>query len=184
MTSGVAADTALVSSSGTSDGIYSKAFDKLAGENPEDIVGLLAYALSKKGIWEISASGSSLLPRANRDPSPTEIAVYRESARQRLQAFAASAIADVTPEIEKTKIVQAIESAASDIKERITERTHWTGSLVINITAWIASPLITWLIVQSLTLPSIVETVTRAVRAGDPARQEGSGVAPNPRPVQ
>src|SRR5215213_2179102 len=100
MTSGVAADTALVSSPGTEDGIYSKAFDKLAGENPEDIVGLLAYALYKKGIWEISASGSSSLPRANRDPSPpTEIAVYRESARQRLQALAASAIADVTPEI-------------------------------------------------------------------------------------
>ncbi len=120
---------------------YSRAFDKLAGDDPENIVNLVAYALYKKGIWETVALGSSPTPRPNRDPSPTEVNVYREAAEQRLQAFATTAIEEAAPGIREFETSRAIASSKSEIIAAVAARTSWWPAFLVNVGAWILSPI-------------------------------------------
>ena len=148
--------------------VYSKAFERLAGDDPEDIVNRLAYALYKMGIWEAVASGNSPTPRPNRDPSPTEVSVYREAALQRLQVLAADAIEEAAPSLKESGITQAIATSRGEIIATVNAKTHWFSGLVVNICAWIVTLFLTCLIVQTYALPSVIDAVNKALRNEGP----------------
>ena len=73
-------------------GAHSRAFEALTEGDYDDVVGLLAYALYKKAIWEAVANGTRPTPGPNRNPQTTEVQAYRSAAERRLQKFAAQAV--------------------------------------------------------------------------------------------
>ena len=132
---------------------YSRAFDTLV-EDPDDLVGLLAYALYKQTVRESVASGRTPLPPAQRHPAPTERAAYRGDAERRLQNFAAAATEEATPEIIARGVGIAIDAARIELTDTINRRTSFWTAIGINLAAWIITLAITVLLLLAVYLPN------------------------------
>lgn len=125
--------------------IHSKAFESLARE-PDDIVGLLAYALYKKNINERRSAGKPAPMSEQRNPERTEIEAYRGQAENLLRAFAEQAIKS-----EKASIIaDGLSNSVNDIKAEIKFRTgFWFPGVLVGIVAWLISIGITVLLAFS-----------------------------------
>lgn len=148
---------------------YSKAFQSFV-EEPDDVVGLLAYALYKSTINERKSSGKSVLLSDDRNPGQREIEIHRNQAESYLRTFARTAI-----DAERANILsEGIKSSAEDTKiyldklsnkiiETVKERTgFWWPGVIVGIVAWGISIILTVIVVYSAPdwVKGLVEHVT------------------------
>lgn len=132
---------------------HSRAFEKLVQE-PDDIVGLLAYALYKRTINERKAAGHGVLSPKDRDPQGHEISLHRDQAENYLRTFAQTAIEEEKSAIwvENIKVLSkdilfGVNEAKNDIKVAIKRGTgFWWPGVVIGVVAWFLSLIITLVI--------------------------------------
>lgn len=152
------------------EGTHSRAFDALTLGDPEDVVGLLAYALYKKSIREAAASTRDPLPGRHRNPQRTEVEAYRHAAERILQAFADQAIADAAPELlenavlaaissAKTEIITGVRTEAGTVVKTVNSRTGRWGAFTLNVGAWLFSLFLTWLIVTTANIPNPLQVL-------------------------
>lgn len=131
---------------------HSKAFERLV-EEPDDIVGLLAYALYKRTLNERKAAGHGVMLAKDRAPQAHEISLYRDQAENYLRAFAQTAIegekASLWVETVKTfsdHVDFGIEAARRRIESTVRRGTSvWLG-VTVGIVAWLISLAISILI--------------------------------------
>jgi len=135
---------------------YNKAFQNFVPE-PDDVVGLLAYALYKRTINEQKISGRVAAPPDQRDPQRHEIDVHRTKAEDYLKVFAQTAIDAERADILADGIKDAAEdikasvmNSANDVKLTVRARTgFWWPGVVVGIVAWIISIIATIVVVYS-----------------------------------
>jgi hypothetical protein len=135
---------------------YSKAYETLIRE-PDDIVGLLAYAFFKTSIRERVRDGQDV-PRHLRNPTQQDTDAYRGRAERILEQYAARAIDEAEP-----AITAAAHGAAKDeVIREVRRRTGAWPSIGYGVLAWFVSIFIT--VVVALARPGwvsgLVEHVT------------------------
>ena len=134
----------------------SKAFESFVIE-PDDPLGLLAYALYKRSIHERMANGGPATEPQHRNPQPHEIEVYTNQADTYLQAFKKSVIDSERASILKDglggladQVIGTIEKSNEDIKHAIRAATgFWWPGVVVGVVAWIISIVLTIVVVYS-----------------------------------
>ena len=136
---------------------HSRAYESLVRE-PDDIVGFLAYALYKKNIHERRRAGKNAPTWDQRDPSDTEVSVYRSRAEDYLRAFAQQAI-----EAEKSDILaEGVNIRADEIKREVRRSTgFWWPGVAVGIVSWFISVVITVFI--AIAAPSWVADLVRLI---------------------
>jgi hypothetical protein len=138
------------------DKSYSKAFETFV-QDPEDIVGLLAYGFFKAGIRERAAAGQDV-PRELRNPTQADTEAYRGRAERTLELYATKAIEDAEP-----GITAAAHSVAKDeIIREVRKRTGFGTAVASGVVAWIITILLTIAVVFSAPgwVRAIVDHVT------------------------
>ncbi len=147
--------SATLSGAAPPSGPHSRAFGNIV-RDPDDVVGLLAYALYKEAVREEVSQGAANHP-ASRNPPRAVVKIYREAAEQRLAAVVNGAIAQATPDIEAAAIGSVVQASEQVIKTKIDgvalrleshvdKRTGFMGSIVTNLIAWLVSLAITIII--------------------------------------
>lgn len=147
---------------------YSRAFETLV-EDPNDLVGLLAYALYKQTVREAVSVGRPILPPSHRFPAATERAAYRGDAERRLQSFAAAATDEATPDIIARGVGVAVEAAKIELMQTIHRRTHFLSAIGVNLAAWVITLAITVLLLVTVYLPSWQSNLVDRIKAAQPA---------------
>jgi len=144
---------------------HSRAFENFVetGSDERDVVGLIAYALYKQGIREEAISGTAA-PGAQRNPPTTTVTTYRAAATQLLTEIVQRAIDETTPEIQRSAVLNAVETAKAEIKGHVTGRTNFGPALLTNIIAWIVTLAIAVLILRLAGSPGVDQTLVNAVR--------------------
>lgn len=139
---------------------YSRAFEKFVTDGDGDVVGLLAYALYKQAIREAAIAGEGQSGN-NRNPSPTTVKVHRDAAERLLTKVADDTIERVRPEIEASALRRSVEEAEVGIKAHVDDRTgFWTAVLAGGV-AWVASLILTVLIIWLSGRGDIVSTLLK-----------------------
>ena len=124
------------------ESVHSRAFEWLV-DGPDDVFGLLAYALYKRTIHERRLGGFRATPPADRDPTATEIDAYRNQAKKYLSTFGAAAVA-----AERANIIEdALGKDRAALTAEIRRATSFWTSVLTGIIAWIISILLTILVV-------------------------------------
>ena len=144
---------------------YSKAFDNLVSGD-DDIVGLLAYALFKQGVREQAERGLSRSPGETRDPSPTIVRAYRESAEKRIAEIVTDSIDRATPEIQRSATLDAVITAEANIKTHVSSRTGFWPAILTNVLAWAFTLVITILILSLVNLPDLARSIANNLSNG------------------
>jgi hypothetical protein len=116
---------------------YSKAFEDFV-QDPDDIVGLLAYAFFKAGIRERVATGQNV-PRELRNPTQADIEAYRGRAERALELYATKAIEDAEPGI----TAAAHGTAKDEIIREVQRRTGLWPAVVSGVVVWVVTILLT-----------------------------------------
>jgi uncharacterized membrane protein len=159
---------------------YSRAFETLV-EDPNDLVGLLAYALYKQTIREAVCVGRPVLPPSHRFPATTERAAYRGDAERRLQSFAAAATDEATPDIIARGVGLAVEAAKIELIQTVYRRTHFLSAIGVNLAAWVITLAITVLLLVTVYLPSWQSNLVDRIKAAQaPPPAPGQTSAPLP----
>lgn len=131
------------------DGEYSKAFTNFV-EAPDDVEGLLAYALYKRTINEHRSLGRSS-SNDQRDPQKHEIEIYRTQAARYLETFGATVI-----EAERANIIaQGVQESTFELVRRLdviskeirSSTGFWWPGVVVGVVAWLISIVLTILVV-------------------------------------
>lgn len=159
------ADTSVVAA-------YSRAFGNFV-QSDDDVVGLMAYALFKRGVREEAQRGRVSLG-GDRDPPPTVVEAYRQAAEQRLAGVIQAAIDEARPELQSSAFMDAVEKSTADISNHITTRTDFKSALFMNLIAWFVTLGLTALIIWLLGKPDIV---TAALNHSTEAAAKGTGTA-------
>jgi hypothetical protein len=134
---------------------YSRAFENMV-EDPDDLIGLLAYALYKQHVREEARQGAPTNGEM-RNPSPISVGMFRGSAEQLLNAFAANAIDEAKPDILNSAVVAAVGEAAQSLSRHIDERTGVGTAILTNLVAWFATVVITIIVVVGLSISHVGE---------------------------
>ncbi len=130
-------------------GSYSKALANFV-ETPDDVEGLLAYALYKRTINERRSLGISV-SNDQRDPQKHEIEIYRTQAARYLETSGATVI-----EAERAGIIaEGVQESTFELIRRIdvlpreikASTGFWWPGVVVGVVAWLISIVITILIV-------------------------------------
>lgn len=132
---------------------HSRAFENMV-EGPNDIVGLLAYALFKQNIREEARQGVKT-DGSLRNPSDVTVGLFRSSAEQQLNAFASAAIDQATPEIRESAILSAIWKLEANLKTHVTSRTGIGGAIWSNVIAWVVTIVLSTAIVVGLAVSRV-----------------------------
>ena len=145
--------------------VYSRAFENLVETNDDekDVVGLIAYALYKQGIREEAISGTGT-PGPQRNPPATTVTTYRAAATQLLTEIVQRAIDETTPEIQRSAVLTAVETAKGEIKGHVTSRTNFGPALLTNIVAWIITLAIAVLVLWLAGTPGVDQVLVNAAR--------------------
>lgn len=161
----------------------SRAFELLV-QDPDDIVGLIAYAKYKESVREGAIQGN-LANLAARNLTPVMVNMLRSAAKQMIAQVVSDGIAATTPEIQQTAAVNAVNSTKEEVKaavekcrsdtarklgeERqkiethVTKRTGFLGQFLTNMLAWIVSLIIIVLVVLSRQGQNVEDAVIDAV---------------------
>jgi hypothetical protein len=168
---------------------YSKAFDNIV-QGPNDVVGLLAYALFKESVREEMQLGAQP-NNANRNPPPATVLVFRGAAEQRLAEVIQNGIAQATPDIQRDAVGNAItatETALSTkidgvgnrLEKHVTGRTGFGTAIVTNVIAWVITLALTAVILVLANRPAAEDIVTNAanslIPSEDPATRQRNGM--------
>jgi hypothetical protein len=152
---------------------FSRAFANMV-QSDDDLVGLLAYALYKRGIREEAERGGA--PNGgNRNPPPTVVEAYRNAAEQKLAVAIEAAVEEARPGLQSSAFTDAVEKTRSDLRDHITERTDFKSALTVNIIAWIVTLAATALIIWLVGKPDL----PTALLEKPPTAQQGSLPAPS-----
>ncbi|BCH62643.1 hypothetical protein RvVAT039_pl12130 (plasmid) [Agrobacterium vitis] len=134
------------SSSAEADGkVYSKAFENMVN-GPDDVVGLLAYALYKQTIAEDALQGQHPTS-AQRNPGVVAVALYRSSAEQKLSAFASSVLEDAREGIQQSAIIDKLQEVEGRVKSHVSSKTSFGMALFTNVIGWLLTLAITVLVI-------------------------------------
>jgi hypothetical protein len=158
---------------------HSRAFETFVDDDPEDLVGLLAYGLYKQNLREAAMRGSPVPPSVHRHPTTTELNAYRGDAERRLQRFADAAIAQATPEIVQDGVGNAVEHAVIELTDVINTKTSLKAAIFANVIAWVITLAVTIIIVTAFYLPNwqadLIDRIKTAIpqmgQAAPPQRQ-------------
>ncbi len=144
---------------------YSRAFENLVAE-PNDVVGLLAYALYKQHVREEFSQGIHTEGRL-RNPTQTTIDMFRSSAESRLNQFAADAIDEARDEIQQSAILNTLESSVSEISQHISRSTGSVRAIWTNFIAWLLTIAVTVLLLLFFAVTGaqqlMIEPITKAI---------------------
>ncbi len=122
--------------------VHSRAFERLV-DGPDEVFGLLAYALYKRTIHERRLGGFRATPPADRHPTATEIDAYRNQARRYLSTFGAAAVA-----AERANIIEeALGENRAALAAEIRRTTSFWMSVLTGVVAWLISIVLTILVV-------------------------------------
>jgi hypothetical protein len=153
-------------------------------EGPDDIVGLLAYALLKQSLREEAAKGV-LVKSAFRDPGAHTVSLYRGSAERMLNAFATSAIDEARPEIQESAALNQIATAESNIVSHVTNRTGAGAAIAINLAAWLISLAIAGIILGAAAVNGVADAMLdRIDSAAERAVGDSAAQPTGPSPAQ
>jgi len=182
--------------------VYSRAFEKIVGDNSTVADNLLAYALYKLAINEKYRVGGKHPPEL-RDPPPGEVAAYLASARRMLDAYATT-IVDARREEMRTEvyadhfeslskdletvaeavetagqqIVDEVESSSDSVKNHVSSQTRFWPAVVTNLVAWLISIIV--VLFLALTF-DFVDLAARLRNLATPAiSQTGASVSAPP----
>lgn len=134
----------------------------MTGDNPEDIVGLLAYALFKKTVREEVRDGQRAAG-APKNPTPGTVKLYRDAAEQQLQTFAAGAIDEATPEVRQSAMLDRLETMGSELQRHVTAATGTGRAIWTNFLGWALTLAFSVLILVSLRIPEVAEFLSRLI---------------------
>lgn len=127
-------------------------------DNPDDVIGLVAYALYKKMIREDVIEGVRIAGKA-KNPSDATVEFYRNSAQQVLQTFAANAIDEAAPEIQQSALLDRVETMGSELQQHITKSTGTGRAIWTNIVGWAVTIAFTVLALIAVRLPDVAEEI-------------------------
>jgi hypothetical protein len=173
----------------------SRAFELLV-EDPDDIVGLIAYAKYKESVREGALQGN-VADLAARNLTPVMVNMLRSAAKQMIAQVVSDGIAAASPEIQQTAAVAAVNATKEEVKaaveksrsdtlrelteERqkiethVTKRTGYLAQFATNLLAWMVSVAIVVLIVLSRQGQNVEDEVIDAVRAPQQQQQLEQG---------
>ncbi len=163
----------------TADPQYSRAFETFV-DDPNDLVGLVAYALYKQTIREAAVSGRPMLQARHGFATATERAAYRGDAERRLQAFASDVTDQATPGIVARGVGLAVEAAKIELLQALNRRTSFWSAIVSNLVAWVITLAVTVLLLASIYLPNWQADLIAQIRA---AQSPPATLAPAPPPA-
>lgn len=123
----------------------SQAFAKLV-DSENDIVGLLAYALFKRGIREEAQRGVAVGITA-RDPAPTVIATYRHAADSIIADIVEKTLNDNISELQQSAMITALETAQAGLESKIITRTSFGLAVLAGVVAWSLSLILTVMLI-------------------------------------
>lgn len=132
---------------------HSKAFENLV-DGPDDVVGLLAYALLKQTVAENARRGYPS-EAALRDPGERAVELYRSSATQMLSAFATSIVDDAREELQESAVLERLEETEDRINSHIDRATGFGWSLWTNFVGWLLSVGVTLLVILGLAVTGL-----------------------------
>lgn len=166
--------------SSSPSGHYSRAFDNMVTEGPDDIVGLLAYALLKQNIREEARQGVRG-DSALRNPTRVTVNLYRTSAMSRLNDFAAQAIDEARSEIQESAVLGHLRATESALKAHVTAATGTGRAIWTNLVAWLLTGALTIITILLLAMTNAQEKfVDRLSHAVSDAVGGQSGTTPLP----
>lgn len=153
---------------------YSVAFERFV-RAPDDMVGLLAYALFKSAVREAAQQGALNDP-ATRSPVPAMIDVYRQAAEQRVAEMISDAINQATPDIQAAATVTAVRAAQdaavsavgaaeASLRSHVDERTSFKQSMLTSFAGWLLTLGVTAIIIFLAGRSSVEDMVKSAVGA-------------------
>ena len=163
---------------------FSRAFDLLVSD-PEDVVGLLAYARYKQSIREAAQNGV-LTDSAARNLPPATINAFRSAAERLITRIVENAIESATPGILNSELLARVSDVQSDLQSRIAGseaklighvdgRTSFLNAFWPNLVAWFVTLLIAVSILFISNKPSIDQAAVRAIERVNPSADPTKG---------
>ncbi|MCM2503864.1 hypothetical protein NDN16_09280 [Aureimonas altamirensis] len=144
---------------------YSRAFENMVHNGPDDVVGLLAYALYKQHIREEAAQGQ-VTEAGRRNPTSRMVATFRASADNLLGKFAEEAIRLSEFDREKSATLQRLDAVESNVKAHVTDaQPSFLAQIAMSIIGWLASLAVTIVIVAGLRSSEVLSQVTAKIVA-------------------
>ncbi len=117
---------------------YSRAFEQIV-RAPDDIIGLLAYALYKKVIHGRMKEGMAVPPSDQRKLTDEEIDLYTSRANGYLKLFSAEIVEVETPNILQNAMLAEFRRSTG----------FWWPGVAIGVVSWLLSIVITILVAYS-----------------------------------
>ena len=163
---------------------FSRAFDLLVTD-PDDVVGLLAYARYKQSIREAAQRGVAT-DSAARNLPPATINAFRSSAERLITQIVEESIENATPGILNSELTSRIAEVQGDLQSRIsgTEtkiishvngRTSFFSAFWPSLSAWFVTLLIAVSILFVSNKPSLDKTAVQAIERVKPSTEETKG---------
>lgn len=146
------------------DAAYSRAFDNFVSDNPDDIEGLLGYALYKRSIRELCRSGGQTDGNL-RNPPDAEVKVYRSAARAKIEEMLEVFELEAAEQWKQSHYDTRLETWKGEIKAMIRARTTTSGAVLSNMIAWVLTIAISLLVYFGFKSSSIEEQVAARVDA-------------------
>ncbi|MBW8303526.1 MAG: hypothetical protein K0M78_06210 [Brevundimonas sp.] len=141
---------------------YSKAFDNFVGDNPDDVEGLLGYALYKRSIREQCKNGGAT-DGVLRNPPDKEVEVYRSAARAMIETVMEDFESLASEQWKQSHYDKRLETWKGEIKAMIRGRTTLTGAILSNMIAWVITLAITLLVYFGLKATSVEDQIAAQV---------------------
>lgn len=161
---------------------YSTALDKIAGSNPDDIVGLVAYTLYKQNVREETIQGARNISTLN-NPTDYQVAFYRRAAEQVVATYAAHAIDEARAEIQRSALLDRFEASEAEIMQHVTNSTGTLRSVWTNFLGWCVTIVITLVVFLLGLLPGMEDRLEKMLieqNAAPPAASSQTSPAPLP----
>lgn len=163
---------------------HSRAFENLVS-GPDDIIGLLAYALYKQHVRE-EAIGGAPTNGALRNPSAISVGMFRGSAEQLLNSFASNAIDEAKPDILNSAVMGAVAEVGNGLERHIDKRTGFWTAVVTNLLAWVLTVSITVVLLVGLSITRVGDRLMERFTNALIQSQDASTIPPDgqPRPAR
>jgi hypothetical protein len=142
---------------------FSKAFDNFVGDNPDDVEGLLAYALYKRTIRDRCRNGAAATQVIERDPPESEVQTYRNSAKTMIEEVMQIYEEEASPDWQQSYFEQRLGEWKGEIKSTIRNRTSVGGQIFVNLIAWAITIVLSLVIYYAVTAQDIDDIVRQKV---------------------
>lgn len=149
---------------------HSMAFENLV-RDPDDVVGLLAYAKFKQSVHEAAVAGN-YMDRAARQVTPAMVGVLRSASEQMITQIVEVGLQAAAPDIENSALRTAMEAKFAEtaalvktergaITTHIDRRTSLWIAFFTNLAAWAVTLIVAIAIIRLFNGPSLEESILR-----------------------